>query len=55
MLPNNKFFHWCKLKAFADDTLSVAEKLKFILGWVENIMGKGENAGLHNVFKRLLF
>ena len=25
--------------------LSVTEKLKFVLGKVENIMGKGENAG----------
>ena len=24
-------------------------------GWVENIVGKGENAGYHNVFKMRLF
>ena len=33
------------LKAFAEDTFSVTEKLKFVLGKVENIVGKGENAG----------
>ena len=36
---------WSKLKAFADDKMNVTEKLKFVLGMVENIVGKGENAG----------
>ena len=34
-----------KLKAFADNKINVTEKLKFVLDVVENIMGKGENAG----------
>ena len=34
-----------KMKAFADDNLYVYQKLKFALGRVENILGKGENAG----------
>ena len=34
-----------KLKAFADDKINMIEKLKFLLGKVENIVGKGENAG----------
>ena len=34
-----------KLKASADDNLNVTQKLKFALGRVENIVGKGENAG----------
>ena len=33
------------MKALADDKMNVTEKLKFVLGRVENIMGKGENAG----------
>ena len=33
------------MKAFADDEINVNEKLKFVLGRVENIVGKGENAG----------
>ena len=33
------------LKACADDKISVNEKLKFVLWRVENIVGKGENAG----------
>ena len=44
-LPNNKIFDCSKLKAFPDDKLNLAEKLKFVFGRIENIMGKGENAG----------
>ena len=44
-LPNNKTFDWSKLKAFADNKIIVIQKLKFVLGRVENILGKIENAG----------
>ena len=44
-LPNDKFLDWSKLKAFADDKNKCNFKTEFILGWVENIVGKGENAG----------
>ena len=44
-LPNDRILDWSKLKAFADDTSNLIEKLKFVLGKVENIVGKGENAG----------
>ena len=44
-LPNNIFSGWSKLKAFADNKINVKEKLKFVLARVENIVGKGENAG----------
>ena len=44
-LPNDKFLDWSKLKAFTDNKLNEAEKLKFVLGRVETIVGKGENAG----------
>ena len=44
-LPNDKILDWSKLKAFADDQINVTEKRKFGLGRVENIAGKGENAG----------
>ena len=49
-LPNNKILDWSKVKAFVDDKLNVINKLKFVLGWVENIVGKGENSG----FQRFL-
>ena len=46
-LPNNKILDWSESKAFPDDKISVKvnEKLKFGLGRVENLVGKGENAG----------
>ena len=44
-LPNSKNLDWPKFKAFADDKINVTEKLKFVLGRVEKIVGKGENAG----------
>ena len=43
-LPNVKFLDRFKLKALADDKINVTEQLKFVLGRVENIMGKVENA-----------
>ena len=43
-LPNDKFLDRSKLKSFADDKINMIEKLKFVLGRVENIVGKGENA-----------
>ena len=44
-LPNDKILDLSKLKAFADDNLNVNHKVKFGLGRVEHIVGKGENAG----------
>ena len=49
------------MKALADDKINATQKLKFVMGGVENIVGKGENAGdqhfsfFHNVFKSFLF
>ena len=47
-LPNDKILDWSKLKAFADEKINVTEKLKFVLGRVESIVGKGENAGFQH-------
>ena len=44
-LQNNKILDWSKLKAFADDKINVLKTLNIKLGRVENIVGKGENAG----------
>ena len=44
-LPNDKFLDWSKLKTFAGDKIKVTGKMKFVLEMVENIVGKGENAG----------
>ena len=34
-----------KIEGFADDKMNVTWKLNFVLGRVENMVGKGENAG----------
>ena len=44
-LPNDKILDQSKLKAFGDDKTNATKKLKFVLEMVENILGKGENAG----------
>ena len=49
-LPNNKILDMSKFKALPEDKINVTEKLKFVLGLVENIMGKGRNAGLYQHF-----
>ena len=45
-LPNDNILQWSKLKALrADDKIKVTEKIKFAFEMIENILGKGENAG----------
>ena len=46
-LPIDKilYYGYFKFKAFADNKINITEKVKFVLGRVENIVGKGENAG----------
>ena len=44
-LPNDTILDWSKLKAFADDKINVLKKMIFVFDRVENIAGKGENAG----------
>ena len=44
-LPNDKILDQSKFKVFADDKIILTKKLKFVFGRVENIVGKGENAG----------
>ena len=44
-LPNNNFLDWTIFKAFADDKLNVAKIMMYVFERVENIVGKGENAG----------
>ena len=41
-LPNSKILDWFKLKAFADNRINVTEKLKFVVGRIENIVRKGK-------------
>ena len=46
-LPNNKILALTKFKAFADNKIIVIQKL-FVLGKVDNIVGKGENSGFQH-------
>ena len=39
------FLVYSKFKGLADDRMIMTQKLEFVLGRVENIVGKGENAG----------
>ena len=40
------------MKALAEDKINVTEKLKFLSGQAENILGKGENAD-HQHFPKI--
>ena len=60
-LSTEKNLDCSKIKAFADDIINMTEKLKFVLGRFENVVGKKEKMLVasifsisHNVFKRLL-
>ena len=44
-LPYDKNLDWSKLKALADDKIKVLKMIIFVFDSVENILGKGENAG----------
>ena len=54
-------FRIVQLIAIADDNINGPQELEFELGRIENIVGKGENAGTSifsfscNVFKSILF
>ena len=45
LYQTTKFWISPNFTAFADDKIIVTHELKFMLGRVENIVGKGENAG----------
>ena len=53
--PNYKFLDWPKLKAFAHNKLNLAEKKKFVLGRVKNIVVTSTFPFSHNVFKKTSF
>ena len=44
-LPKDKILKSSKFKTHADNKINVTKILKFVLEMVENILGKGENAG----------
>ena len=44
-LPNDKILDRSKMKDLAENKIYMTQKLNFVLGRLENIVGKGENAG----------
>ena len=44
-LPNKIFIDFSKFKAFADNNINMAKRVKFVFDTVENNLGKVENAG----------
>ena len=44
-LPDFKMLDWSKLNAFVDEKIKIAKMMIFVIDRVENIVGKGENAG----------
>ena len=44
-LPNGKILDRSKLKTYADDKIKVLKMMIFVFERVDNIVGKGENAG----------
>ena len=53
-LLNDQILDMTKLKAFAKDKLNVAQIMISVFDRVEDIVRKGENAGSHCIFQRLL-
>ena len=47
-LPKDKILDWSKQIEFADEKVIEAQQLNFCIGSIENIVGKGKNAGLQH-------
>ena len=47
-LPHAKILRWSKFKRFADDSLILAQIMRFVFYRIENTVGKGENADIHH-------
>ena len=50
-LPNNKILDQSKFKSLAYDIMNVTKELKFVLGMVENILGKGVKVGYQHFLR----
>ena len=44
-LPIDKILNWSKLEAFAYEKFNIAKMMISVFDRIENIVGKGENAG----------
>ena len=57
--PDDKISDWSELKTFADDKFNITQMLISVFSRVENVVGRGENAGnqllfSHNVSVKLI-
>ena len=51
LYQTTKILDWSKFKAFTEkQKLNATEILKFVLGWVENTVGRGQNDGNQHFF-----
>ena len=44
-MPKDRILDWFNFKGFADDMIILAEITRFVFYRIEDIVGKGENAG----------
>ena len=49
-LPNDRTLDRSKFKSFVDDTLILSQMVRPVFYKIENIVGKGENAGIKHFF-----
>ena len=54
-IPNDKILDCSKLKAFAKDKINLAKMMIYVFDRIENIVGKGENAGYQHFLLFLCF
>ena len=54
-LPNDEILDWSQLKAFADNKINLIEKLRYVLGWLENIVGKMAFSPFHTMISKYFF
>ena len=54
-LPKDNILDFTKLKAFAHNKITEAQMMISVLDNVENIVGKGENAGYQQCFQKASF
>ena len=52
-LFTTQFLHQSKFKAHAGDKIYVTQKLEIVLGWIENMFGKGAKCCFQQFFHRI--
>ena len=50
LVYTKKILDWSRSQAISDDNFVVTQMIKYVLDWIENIVGKGKNAGYQLFF-----